>query len=172
MKKSILAVALMLFYYASTNAANYTQFIKLNYSIEVSFSDGDSNEFDKKKCLDPKNKVIVDLLKTSPQEVVIQEKDYLVSSERLTELKTKIIPEDTTQNSNLILKVDLNQIKTTDAYVKLVKVLINDSNLIKLFQPNTNENAAYLLVSPAFDFAYYKELTEKLSLPALFKSTF
>lgn len=115
-------------------------------------------DFNTIQCLDNANKLVVNLKAKSPEEVVILEKDYIVSSPRVKGINERFTPEDF--SSGRIIKVAHEGMADfSEDWLELIKVLINTDGVLKLKEHE--ENQFLMLVNPEFSTKELEKIANK-----------
>ena len=119
-------------------------------------------DFEQITTYDNANKVYVDLKAKAPEYVVILEKDYIVSSDRVKAINKRFTEEE--NNSGRIITVQYNGLKDfSTQWTALVKLLINDPNVLKLRE--WEEGSFQMLVSESFEQKTLERIADKAKWP-------
>lgn len=125
-------------------------------------NEGVSIDFSLIENLDEANKLVIDLKAKTPENVVILEKDYIVSSERVKAINKRFTEQENTEG--IIITVSHNGLKDfSEEWVKLIKVLINDPNVLKLRE--YEEENFQMLVTDQFDWKSLEKVALKAKWP-------
>lgn len=109
-------------------------------------------------CLDNSNKVFVDIKAKNPEYVVQLEKDYIVSSDRVKEINERFTEQEFAEGR--IITVEHKGMENfSDKWLKMIKVLINNDQVIKLKEHE--EGNFLMLVSADFDRKVFEKIASK-----------
>lgn len=119
-------------------------------------------EFETVQCLDNSNKIIINLKAKSTADVVLLEKDYIVSSDRVKAINAKFTSEDFSDGR--IIKVEHQGMKDfSEDWLELIKVLINTEGVLKLKEHEEGE--FLMLVSEDYSTKELEKLAVKANWP-------
>ncbi len=119
-------------------------------------------DFSAIETLDNANKIIVNLKAKSPENVLVLEKDYIVSSDRVKGINKRFTDQENAEGN--IITVTHNGLEDfSEEWIKLIKLLINDPKVIKLRE--YEEGNFQMLVQEDFDRKNLEKIAAKAKWP-------
>lgn len=159
--KNFVALENKLIFPIMKNVLTIALLLAISFSVQAQ-NKGEALDFERIESFDLANKIYIDLKAKTPDQVVVLEKNYIVSSDRVKQINKRFTEEE--NNSGRIVTVTHNGMKDfSEQWTALIKVLINDVNVLKLRE--YEEENFQMLVEQNFDGKILERIAEKAKWP-------